>query len=92
MWPNINLNGTEIEVIKKLLVSNDLDAGNVDSALGASSPTNPHEFGPDLQCVCILSTMYGSALAFPGVEISLGCQGPALSLADLILTAVCPWM
>lgn len=79
---------TEIELIKKLLVINDLDVGNAVAALGVSSPTNPSRLGPGLQRLCLLSTMYGSALAFSGVEISLGCQEPALSLADLILTAV----
>lgn len=35
-----------------------------------------------------LSTMDGSALAFPGMEISLGYLEPALSPAHMILTPV----
>lgn len=38
---------TKIELIKKLLVSNDLDAGN--AALGVTSPINPCGLGPGLQ-------------------------------------------
>lgn len=74
---------TKIELTKKLLAGNDVDAGNADVALGVSSPINLGGLGPGLQCLCLLSTMYSSALAFLGMEISLGCLEPA----HLILTA-----
>lgn len=39
---SINLNDTKIELIKRLLVSNDLDAGNADAALGVPVSSEPH--------------------------------------------------